>query len=175
MPAATVINLSDPVSTLVTKTNQISTHVGDKSGLTTSATTDLVAAINEVHSLTNANINEVSEITNEVRTDLQNTGDITLGGRTTFTGGTNPGILADSADIQKLSSDSAILTGLSGTTMAYTTGGFGTLTTATANVTTLAIDGRNLTDAKLFQIKNSAGSVILAGYLMSTSDTPGTP
>ena len=175
MPAATVINLSDPVSTLVTKTNTISTHVGDKSGLTTSATTDLVAAINEVHSLTNSNINEVSEINSTVRTNLENTGDVILGGRTTFTGGTNPGILADSADIQKLSSDSAILTGLSGTTIAYTTGSLGTANLETANVTTLAIDSKNLTDAKLLQIKNSAGTVILAGYLMSTSNTAGTP
>lgn len=175
MPAATVINLSDPVSTLVSKTNQISTHVGDKSGLTTTDKTDLIAAINEVNGKTNDTLNTVLEITNAVRTDLQNTGDVTLGGRTTFTGGTNPGILADSGDFTALSADSAILNGISGIKAHYTNGGFDTLTTATANVTTLAIDSRNLTDAKLFQVKNSAGTVILAGYLMSTSNTPGTP
>ena len=46
--AVTTINLSDPISTLVTKTNTISTDLGDKASLTTDVTTNLVAAINSV-------------------------------------------------------------------------------------------------------------------------------
>ena len=47
--AVTVINLSDPVSTFVTKTNTVSSDVGDKSALTTSAKSNLVVAINEIN------------------------------------------------------------------------------------------------------------------------------
>ena len=47
--AVTTINLSDPISTLVTKTNTISSDLGDKATLNTTATTDLVTAINEIN------------------------------------------------------------------------------------------------------------------------------
>ena len=46
--AVTTINLSDPISTLVTKTNTISADLGDKAALTTNVTTNLVTAINSV-------------------------------------------------------------------------------------------------------------------------------
>jgi len=48
--AKTIINLSDPVSTLVSKTNTISDHVGDITQLNVpaSADSDLVQAINHV-------------------------------------------------------------------------------------------------------------------------------
>lgn len=60
--AITTVNLSDPVSTWVTKTNEIATNVGDKTLLQTSATSDLVAAINEVNTLVNADLNDSAEI-----------------------------------------------------------------------------------------------------------------
>ena len=46
--AKTIINLSDPVSTLVTKTNTISSHIGDIASLNVGSTndSDLVQAIN---------------------------------------------------------------------------------------------------------------------------------
>ena len=46
--AKTIINLSDPVSTLVTKTNTISSHIGDITSLNVGSTndSDLVQAIN---------------------------------------------------------------------------------------------------------------------------------
>ena len=45
--AKTIINLSDPISTLVTKTNTISSHIGDITQLnTTGADSDIVQAIN---------------------------------------------------------------------------------------------------------------------------------
>ena len=47
--AVTVINLSDPVSTFVTKTNTVSSDVGDKAALTTTAKSNLVVAINEIN------------------------------------------------------------------------------------------------------------------------------
>ena len=49
--AKTIINLSDPVSTLVTKTNTISSHLGDLSQLNVGGAndSDLVQAINFVN------------------------------------------------------------------------------------------------------------------------------
>jgi len=51
--AKTIINLTDPVSTLVTKTNTISSHLGDISELTVGSAndSDIVQAINYVHSI----------------------------------------------------------------------------------------------------------------------------
>lgn len=49
--AKTIINLTDPVSTLVTKTNTISSHLGDITELTvpSDADSDIVQAINHLH------------------------------------------------------------------------------------------------------------------------------
>ena len=47
--AVTQINLSDPVSTLVSKTNTISSDLGDKAALSTTDKNNLVAAINEIN------------------------------------------------------------------------------------------------------------------------------
>ena len=48
--AKTIINLSDPISTLVTKTNTISSHIGDITQLnTTGADSDIVQAINAIN------------------------------------------------------------------------------------------------------------------------------
>ena len=46
--AVTEILLSDPVTTLVTKTNTIASNLGDVATLSTTAT-NLVAAINEIN------------------------------------------------------------------------------------------------------------------------------
>ena len=50
--AVTQINLSDPVTTLVTKTNTIASDLGDAAILSTTAT-NLVAAINEINTQVN--------------------------------------------------------------------------------------------------------------------------
>ena len=60
--AVTTINLSDPVSTWVNKTNTIATNVGDLATLSTSDTASLVAAINEVNGLINTNLNDSDEV-----------------------------------------------------------------------------------------------------------------
>ena len=39
----------------------------------------------------------------------------------------------------------------------------------------IQIDGVDLTDAKKLEIKNESGTVVLAGYMLSTSNTLGTP
>ena len=39
----------------------------------------------------------------------------------------------------------------------------------------LRIDGVDLTDAKKLEIKNESGTIVLAGYMLSTSNTIGTP
>ena len=84
--AVTVINLSDPVSTWVTKTNTIGSNVGDiallsaggsdlvtasnnldssigtLSSLTTNVKNNLVAAINDINSIVDANLNDSAEM-----------------------------------------------------------------------------------------------------------------
>tara|TARA_Y100001935_G_scaffold130280_1_gene107955 strand:+ start:3424 stop:3915 length:492 start_codon:yes stop_codon:yes gene_type:complete len=47
--AVTIINLSDPVTTLVTKTNTIASDLGDKAALNTTDKSNIVAAINEIN------------------------------------------------------------------------------------------------------------------------------
>ena len=51
--AVTTINLSDPVTTLVTKTNTVSSDLGDKATLTTTDKSNLVAAIHEINTQVN--------------------------------------------------------------------------------------------------------------------------
>ena len=47
--AKTVVNLSDPFSTFVNKTNTISTGVGDVATLSTTLDSNLTGAVNELH------------------------------------------------------------------------------------------------------------------------------
>ena len=68
--AITTVNLSDPVSTLVTKTNEISSNLGDKDALATVATSSLVAAINEIQAKI-IQIDEPEEIALQVETYFQ--------------------------------------------------------------------------------------------------------
>ena len=135
--AVTVVNLSDPISTLVTKTNTIAADLGDKASLSTTDKTNLVAAINEINSSTN--------IATQVEAFFNTQGHV-LDVR---------GFHADSANI-----DSATITSLASTTV------------HTAN---LSLDGiSTLSNVKSLEIKNSAGTTVLAGYLLSTSNTDGT-
>lgn len=161
--AVTTIALNDPVSTLVTKTNTISTNMGDQAALTTPVTTNLVAAINSVNAIANNQLNDSAEIANAVRDNFQNVGNVTLGGSTIAS------IHADSAHITTLTSVTGTLTDITGNSLNYTTGTLGT-----ANITNFNIDSLTLTDAKPFTIKNSVGTNVLAGYLLSTSGTLGT-
>lgn len=173
---ATQINLSDPISSLVTKTNTLITEVGDKTSLNTADTTDLVAAINEINTKVVA-IDTDAEIGAKV--------EAYFAGNQLDVGGIN----ADSADF-----DSATIT-----TLTSTTGTITTLTSTNTTITNATIDSAVITDIsgssinydsatfntlimeavaldniKPLQIKNSAGTVVLAGYLLSTSNTDGT-
>ena len=67
--AVTTINLSDPISTLVTKTNTVSSDLGDKSTLNTSTTANLVAAVNEIN--TKVGIIDSDNIVGLVKSNLQ--------------------------------------------------------------------------------------------------------
>jgi hypothetical protein len=168
---ATTINLSDPISSLVTKTNTLITEVGDKTSLNTTDTTDIVTAINEINTKVVA-IDTDAEIGAKV--------EAYFAGHQLDVGGIN----ADSADIDSatittltsttgtittLTStnatiDSAVITDISGSSINYDSATFNTL-----NMEAVALD-----NIKPLQIKNSAGSVVLAGYLLSTSNTDGT-
>lgn len=167
--AVTVINLSDPVSTLVTKSNTIASDLGDRATLGTTATTNLVAAINEINTKVVA-IDTEAEIAAKVETFFNTQGNV-LDVR---------GFHADSANI-----DSATITQLtvtSGFTADSAVVNLSTITNLTstnatidsASFTTIQLDSILFQHAKPLSIKNSAGSVVLAGYLLSTSNTDGT-
>lgn len=161
--AVTTIALNDPVSALVSKTNIISNNLGDQAALTTPVTTNLVAAINSINAITNNQLNDSAEISAAVRYNLQNTGNVTLGG------GTIASLFADSAHATTLTSVTGTLNDITGNSLDYTTG-----TLTNANITNLNMDSLTLSHAKEFKVINSAGTTVLAGYLLSTSNTAGT-
>ena len=152
--AVTVVNLSDPISTLVTKTNTIASDLGDKASLGTSTKTNLVAAINEINT-TLATIDTEAEIAAKVETFFNTQGNV-LDVR---------GFHADSANI-----DSATITNLTSVNFNATK-----LVIDSAEFSTIKLDGAgSLSHLKSLAIKNSAGTTVLAGYILSTSNTDGT-
>ena len=161
--AITVINLSDPVSTLVTKSNanfsNLDSDLGTRGSLATTTKSSLVAAITEINTKVVA-IDTEAEIAAQVETFFNTQGHV-LDVR---------GFHADSANI-----DSASITNLA------VSGNFivDSATIDSATITSLAsttfrLDSVALQHAKALQIKDSTGSVVLAGYLLSTSNTDGT-
>ena len=163
---ANTTSLSDPISALVTNTNALITEVGDKGNLNTTTTSNLVAAINEINTKV-VGIDTEAEMAAQVETFFNTQGNV-LDVR---------GFHADSANI-----DSATITTLTSTTGTFnnlrsnlTLTAHGKSTIDSAEITTLRMDGAGgLQHLKPLQIKNSAGTVILAGYILSTSNTSGT-
>ena len=152
--AVTVVNLSDPISTLVTKTNTIASDLGDKASLGTSTKTNLVAAINEINTKV-LGIDTEAEIAAQVETFFNTQGNV-LDVR---------GFHADSANI-----DSATITTLTSVNFNATK-----LVIDSAEFSTIKLDGAgSLSHLKSLAIKNSAGTTVLAGYILSTSNTDGT-
>ena len=152
--AVTVVNLSDPISTLVTKTNTIASDLGDKASLGTSTKTNLVAAINEINTKV-LGIDTEAEIAAQVETFFNTQGNV-LEVR---------GFNADSANI-----DSATITNLTSVNFNATK-----LVIDSAEFSTIKLDGAgSLSHLKSLAIKNSAGTTVLAGYILSTSNTDGT-
>ena len=152
--AVTVVNLSDPISTLVTKTNTIASDLGDKASLGTSTKTNLVAAINEINTKV-LGIDTEAEIATQVETFFNTQGNV-LDVR---------GFHSDSANI-----DSATITNLTSVNFNATK-----LVIDSAEFSTIKLDGAgSLSHLKSLAIKNSAGTTVLAGYILSTSNTDGT-
>ena len=152
--AVTVVNLSDPISTLVTKTNTIASDLGDKASLGTSTKTNLVAAINEINTKV-LGIDTEAEIAAQVETFFNTQGNV-LDVR---------GFHADSANI-----DSATITTLTSVNFNASK-----LVIDSAEFSTIKLDGAgSLSHLKSLAIKNSAGTTVLAGYILSTSNTDGT-
>ena len=82
--AKTTVNLSDAVTTWVTKTNQLSDTIGDLANLNTSEDSDIVGALNEL----------------KLKTDLLDSADITSTARSSFQvldAGGDGGLVYDSA------------------------------------------------------------------------------
>ena len=173
---ATTINLSDPISSLVTKTNTLITEVGDKATLNTTDTTDIVTAINEINTKVVA-IDTDAEIGAKVEAYFAGN-QLDVGGinadsadfdsatitTLTSTTGTITTLTSTNTTITNATIDSAVITDISGSSINYDSATLNTL-----NMESVALD-----NIKPLQIYNSAGSVVLAGYLLSTSNTDGT-
>ena len=61
--AVTVVNLSDTIAQWVTKTNTISSDLGDKALLATPVTTDVVSAINSIKTRDSAGVRTIENFT----------------------------------------------------------------------------------------------------------------
>jgi hypothetical protein len=154
--AVTVINLSDPVSTLVTKTNTISGDVGDVAQLTT-GDDNVVDAINAVRAAI-IDIDDSSEIVSISRGGLSVNNDSALGLSLTYSSSTGVIKLVGAADGDTVkgyfASDSA-----NGIGFNFGAGAFG-------------IVNNTVTSAKF----NSAVSLIIydsAGSAVKTIHSPG--
>ena len=195
----TEINLSDTISTLVTGVNTIADDLGNVDNLA-SGDSNVVASINAVR--TQALLfSDSSDVITVIRNNFQNVGNVTIGNDVII--GKNLTVDSadiDSAVINTLHSptitantitaagtitsntlntstgnvkfDSAHITTL--TANSATIGSAGVSASGNITTTGIVMDGVTATDLKPFRIKNSSGTTILAGYLLSTSNTDGT-
>ena len=185
----TEINLSDTISTLVTGVNTIADDLGNVDNLA-SGDSNVVASINAVR-VTALQFADSADVITTVRTNFENVGDVAIGGTLTgLTSLTTDGIIVDSATgvssikadtTNGLTIDSATITGLKGDSAQFMTLTADNLTansftTGSAGLGsgTLTLDGVTVGHLKPLRIKNSSGTNILAGYLLSTSNTNGT-
>ena len=194
----TEINLSDTISTLVTGVNTIADDLGNVDNLA-SGDSNVVASINAVR--TQALLfSDSSDVITVIRNNFQNVGDVTIGKNLTVdsadidsavitnlhsstitantltaSGTITSGTLNTSAGNVKF--DSAHITTLTSNSLTANSATIGSAgVSASGNITTTGIvmDGVTATDLKPLRIKNSSGTTILAGYLLSTSNTDGT-
>lgn len=194
----TEINLSDTISTLVTGVNTIADDLGNVDNLA-SGDSNVVASINAVR--TQALLfSDSSDVITVIRNNFQNVGNVTIGNDLTI----SKNLTVDSADIDSavittlhsstitagtitsgtlntsagnVKFDSAHITTLTSNSLTANSATIGSAgVSASGNITTTGIvmDGVTATDLKPFRIKNSSGTTILAGYLLSTSNTDGT-
>lgn len=220
--AITNITLSDPVSTLVTKTNQISQDLGDRATLTTPVTSSLVAAINNINGRVE-NLDTAAEVATAVERYFDSGNKFDIGGITFDSGradkvlkfvddarlvfGTDSDMhiyhngggdtilhqidaskyfhvksdkfkLTDDNDIIALDVASSVVTlRFAGVSKLYTEPNGVTFTQrarfSSGGTGGFSIVGQagddNMIALKPLRIKNSSGSVVFAGYLVSGS------
>ena len=185
----TEIALSDTISALVTGVNTIADDLGNVDNLAT-GDSNVVSSINAVRNVA-LSFSDSASVINTIRNNFTNVGDVTIRGTvtgltslttngiivdsasgiTSIKADTTNGLTIDSATIGQLSGDSANFTTLTAdnlTANSFTTGSAG------LGSGTLTLDGVTVGHLKPFRVKNSSGTNILAGYLLSTSNTNGT-
>lgn len=151
----TEINLSDTIQTLVTGLNTVSDDVGNVDNLagTVASDSNLVDAINTL-ATTTSGVDSAASIAT-IRADFSTNGGVTIVNQTTVRQ-----LTGDSASFSALSADSATIN---------------QLTVDSADIIQMKMDGiGNLAHLKPLQIKNASGTVVLAGYLLSTSNSNST-
>lgn len=145
---ATTINLSDPISTLVSKTNVLIGEVGDPTSLGTAVKTDLVSAINEINTKI-VDIDTDQEISEKIETYFN----------------------SNQFDIQDMTADSASIANITTHNIHADSAEFSKIR---LNLNSGAGTVGNLGFVKPLTIKNSAGTPIFAGYIISTDSDRGT-
>ena len=164
--ANTVINLTDPISTLVGKTNIISGHVSDVATLTTTNKSNLVAAINEVNAaaitlassgtMTNKTINlannTVTGTTAQFNTALSDGSFATLAGSEALTNKTINGSNNTLSNINNLATNAVVtasITDLNVTTAKIANSAITSAKIADLQITTAKIADDQITAAKM--------------------------
>ena len=147
--AKTIINLTDPVSTLVTKSNTISSHLGDISQLQVGASfdSDIVQAINRVNSI--ASSTDSADIITLIKSSFQKD--------------SANGIGFDSADgrffVPSNTINSAMIENASIISGKLATNSVGTDAIIDVNVTTAKIANLNVTTAKIANLNVTTGKI----------------
>ena len=147
--AKTIINLTDPVSTLVTKSNTISSHLGDISQLQVGASfdSDIVQAINRVNSI--ASSTDAADIITLIKSSLQKDSANGIGFDSAAGRFFVPSNTINSAMIENASIISGKLATNSVGTDAILDVNVTTAKIANLNVTTAKIANLNVTTAKI--------------------------
>ena len=147
--AKTIINLTDPVSTLVTKSNTISSHLGDIAQLQVGASfdSDIVQAINRVNSI--ASSTDSADIITLIKSSLQKDSANGIGFDSAAGRFFVPSNTINSAMIE----NAAIISGK------LATNSVGTDAILDVNVTTAKIANLNVTTGKIANLNVTTGKI----------------
>lgn len=166
--AKVIVNLSDTMDSFVTKTNLISTYVGDLTTLNTTQDSDLVGAINEVFALVDTDLDFRSKIS---VTDTGGDGSLSYSSATgviTYTGPSATEVRAHLSAGEGIDFASGVISGEDATTSNKGIASFSSTNfSVSSGAVSIANDGvarANLKDEVGLVIYNSAGTALKTLY-----------
>lgn len=166
--AKVIVNLSDTMGSLVTKTNLISTYVGDLTTLNTTQDSDLVGAINEIYGLIDSDLDFRSKIS---VTDTGGDGSLSYSSVTgviTYTGPSATEVRAHLSAGEGIDFASGVISGEDASTSNKGIASFSSTNfSVSSGAVSIADDGvarANLKDEVGLVIYNSAGTALKTLY-----------